>query len=61
MLVLRQMLQEDYENGLIKKETARNYFNLMETYAFDLDKEYNKAKAKREGTKVYKIITITKR
>jgi|TARA_R100000027_G_scaffold29579_1_gene21529 hypothetical protein len=61
MLVLRQMLQEDYENGLIKKETARNYFNLMETYAFDLEKEYQKAKAKRDGTKVYKIITISKR
>ena len=46
---------------MIKEDTARNYFNLIETYAFDLEKEYNKAKAKRDGTKVYKLITITKR
>ncbi len=32
----------------------------METYAYDLDKEYNKAK-KLQKTKVYKLITITKR
>ena len=61
MLTIKEMLVEDYENGMIKEGTARNYFNLIETYAFDLEKEYNKAKAKRDGTKVYKLITITKR
>ena len=60
METLREWLQEDYDNGKIEKGTAQNYFNLMETYVYDLNKEYNKAK-KLEKTKVYKLITITKR
>ena len=60
METLRKWLQEDYDNGKIEKGTAQNYFNLMETYVYDLNKEYNKAK-KLEKTKVYKLITITKR
>jgi len=60
MLYLREMLQTDYNEGKIEKEIARNYFNLMETYAYDLNKEYTKAKELKK-TKVYKLITITKR
>jgi hypothetical protein len=60
METLREWLQNDYDDGKIEKGTAQNYFNLMETYAYDLNKEYNKAK-KLEKTKVYKLITITKR
>ena len=61
MLYLREMIEYDYMDGKIDEKVARNYFNLMESYSLDLQKEYEKAKAKRDGTKVYKIITITKR
>lgn len=60
MEMLRTWLQEDYDNGKIEKGTAQNYFNLMETYAHDLNKEYNKAK-KLSKAKVYKVITINKK
>ena len=60
MIYLREMLQEDYNEGKIEKGTAQLYFNLLETYAFDLEKEYNKANKKRKQT-VYKLITITNR
>jgi hypothetical protein len=61
MLKTREMLQYDYENGKIERGTAQIYFNLLETYAYQLDKEYNKAKAKRNETTVYKLITINKK
>tara|TARA_B100000963_G_scaffold232198_1_gene202742 strand:- start:144 stop:422 length:279 start_codon:yes stop_codon:yes gene_type:complete len=61
MLKTREMLQYDYDNGKIERGTAQIYYNLLETYAFNLDKEYNKAKAKRNGKTVYKLISINKR
>ena len=61
MLKTREMLQYDYDNGKIERGTAQIYFNLLETYAFNLDKEYNKAKAKKNETTVYKLINITKK
>ena len=47
-------------SGIVLTFLTQNYFNLMETYAHDLDKEYNKAK-KLSKAKVYKVITINKK
>ena len=59
-MTLREFINEDYLNNEIDEKIARNYYNLLEVFASQIDMEVEKAKELRK-TKVYKLITITKR
>ncbi len=59
-MTLREFVNEDYLNNEIDEKIARNYYNLLEVFASQIDMEVEKAKELRK-TKVYKLITITKR
>ena len=49
---LQNYIQKDYELDLIEEGWARNYYNILETIAYQVEKEYNKAeKKKKEYTK----------
>jgi len=49
---LQDHIQKDYELDLIEEGWARNYYNILETLAYQVEKEYNKAdKKKKEYTK----------
>jgi len=60
IMTLREFINEDYLNNEIDEKIARNYYNLLEVFASQIDMEVEKAKELRK-TKVYKLITITKR
>jgi len=60
IMTLREFINEDYLNNEIDEKIARNYYNLLEVFALQIDMEVEKAKELRK-TKVYKLITITKR
>ena len=55
LIQIKEFLQEDAIQGNIDLEIARNYYNLMTTLAYDIRKEYNYVKLKRDGTLVYKV------
>ena len=52
---IKEFLQEDASQGDIDVGIARNYYNLMTTLAYDIRKEYEYVKLKRDGTLVYKV------
>jgi len=60
IMTLREFVNEDYLNNEIDEKIARNYYNLLEVFASQIDMEVEKAKELKK-TKVYKLITITKR
>ena len=52
LLELREWVKKDYEQDQIMHGTAKNYYDLLEIYAYDVEKEYKKAmKAKKDYTK----------
>ena len=55
LLKIKEFLQEDATQGNIEVGIARNYYNLMTTLAYDIRKEYEFVKLKRDGTLVYKV------
>ena len=44
LLYFKQMVQEDYNDDKIDYNTASTYFNLLETFSYDIKKEYKKAR-----------------
>lgn len=52
LLELRELVKEDYEADKIMHGPAKIYYDLLEVYAYDIEKEYKKAiKAKKDYTK----------
>ena len=45
---LQEFIQKDYEMDLIEEGWARNYYNIIETFAYRIEKEYDKANAKKK-------------
>jgi len=45
---LQDHIQKDYELDLIEEGWARNYYNILETIAYRVEKEYNKANTKKK-------------
>jgi len=45
---LQEFIQKDYEMDLIEESWARNYYNIIETFAYRVEKEYNKATDKKK-------------
>ena len=43
-MTLREFINEDYLNNEIDEKIARNYYNLLEVFASQIDMEVEKAK-----------------